>query len=85
MLERKEVDVQKARDKVKAFRKSLAKRTDKKNQFTLRKEARLINPGDLVLLYDARRQIDKSRISKLQMRWLGPYRVTSQNKNSGAY
>jgi hypothetical protein len=37
--------------------------------------------GDLVLLWDSVREIDMSRIRKLDPRWLGPYRI-SQNKPS---
>jgi hypothetical protein len=35
-----------------------------------------LRPGDLVLLWDSVREIDMSRMRKLDARWLGPYRVS---------
>ncbi|KAH8708428.1 hypothetical protein GQ44DRAFT_559562, partial [Phaeosphaeriaceae sp. PMI808] len=41
--------------------------------------------GDLVLLWDSLREIDMSRNRKLDMRWLGPYRILTAKQERGTY
>ncbi|RCI12114.1 hypothetical protein L249_0751 [Ophiocordyceps polyrhachis-furcata BCC 54312] len=83
VLGRKKEDVDKARLKVAAYRVRLAKRTDNDNRHTIRDQP--IQPGDLVLSYDVRRATDHGRISKLKMRWDGPFRVISRAEVTGSY
>lgn len=85
VLQRKSEDVAKARDRVQAFRKTLAQRTDANHAHSLRKEKDVLNPGDLVLVYDVRRSTDMSRSAKLAMRWGGPFRIVSRAAVTGAY
>jgi hypothetical protein len=45
-------------------------------------------PNELVLLWDSVREIDMSRIRKLDARWLGPYRISAKkasNPEKGTY
>jgi len=44
-----------------------------------------LQPGDLVLVFDEKRAIDKSKARKLQFRWQGPLRVHSVSDQSGSY
>jgi hypothetical protein len=41
-------------------------------------QRREYQPNDLVLLWDSVREIDMSRIRKLDARWLGPYRISAK-------
>ena len=41
--------------------------------------------NDLVLLWDAIRDLDMSRSRKLDDRWLGPYRIAEANVEKGYY
>jgi hypothetical protein len=65
------------------FVKDAAERTErlrlrKKEYWDEHKEIQYdeFKPGDLVLLWDSVREIDMSRIRKLDPRWLGPYRIS---------
>jgi hypothetical protein len=43
-------------------------------------------PGQLILLWDSVREIDMSRVRKLDARWLGPYRISSTSRSDrGTY
>ena len=44
-----------------------------------------IDIGNLVLLHDAKQEIDMSSAFKLAYRWLGPYRVTYADAVKGTY
>ncbi|GKT50835.1 uncharacterized protein ColSpa_11016 [Colletotrichum spaethianum] len=44
-----------------------------------------LQPGDLVLVFDEKRVIDKSKARKLTYRWQGPLRVYSVSENSASY
>jgi hypothetical protein len=41
--------------------------------------------GDIVLLWDSRREVNKSSAVKLHPRWLGPYRITAVTSLFGSY
>jgi hypothetical protein len=82
VIARMQDDVEEAREKVTAYRRKLAERTDKSHPRLIRKTP--IEVGDLVLRYDMKRASDLSREAKFQKRWIGPYRVISKSQR-GSY
>ena len=60
-------------------REAVEGRNEKREMTTVLKE------GDLVLIWDAVKAIDKSRDRKLEDRWLGPYRVHTAWSGQGYY
>jgi transposase InsO family protein len=44
-----------------------------------------LKKGDLVLLWDVKKERDKSTAVKLQPRWLGPYRIIAVTEGFGSY
>ena len=73
ILQRKEEDVLKAREKVHEFRTKIATRTDNKNKNRFRKDP--LSEGDLALRFNVPRANDMSTKVKLLPRWDGPFRI----------
>jgi hypothetical protein len=83
MLERREEDIKKAARAVIQFRRKIAASVDQAKRFKMRKEPLAV--GDLVLVYDMTRAIDKSRWRKLTYRWRGPFRIHGIDKEKHYY
>jgi hypothetical protein len=56
----------------------LAMQKQRKTYYDSKLEPKVLNPNDLVLLYDSRFQ---KFPSKFKMRWFGPYRVLKSYPN----
>ena len=79
-LQQREEDLEEAAHKLRTSRIAGGEAFDSRRK--LRREA--LKVRDLVLVHDAGREVDKSRIKKLAYRWLGPYRIVTLNEK-GTY
>jgi hypothetical protein len=61
-----------------AYLNMLAMQKQQKTYYDSKLEPKVLNPNDLVLLYDSRFQ---KFPSKFKMRWFGPYRVLKSYSN----
>jgi hypothetical protein len=82
MVEMRDEDMQEAMLQKDRFRRQNQAYFDSHHR--LRRD--LINEGDIVLVYDIITiDVDKSNSTKLNYRWLGPYRVTAADQQKGSY
>jgi hypothetical protein len=82
MIEMRNEDMEEAMLQKDRFRRQNAAYFD--SHHPLRRE--LIKEKDIVLVYDIQKvDVDKSRKTKLNYRWLGPYRVYSADRVKGTY
>ena len=79
-FQRRDEDLDEATDKLRRSRVENSTRFDENRQL----RASPLEKGDLVLMHDARREVDMSRVRKLDFRWTGPFRITELN-NKGTF
>ena len=84
MLERKEIDVEAAAHAVTEFRKMCARERDAANAYRMRPANAALEPGDLVLVYDNAKEINRSVAVKLTAKWQGPF-IVAERSAKGVY
>lgn len=84
MLEARREDVERAATAVGEYRKKLAEQRNARLKNHMRPAKRTLTEGDMVLLYDNLREMDKSTTAKFTYRWRGPY-IIKEAKSKSVY